>query len=90
MTEKIIDELGEIKIEEEQATPAPIKIHLAFALRNLIQNIDVAETSILDNQNKLDRICSQLTDKQWSTLAITQIRIIATRNESAKIYLAKT
>lgn len=87
MSEKIITESGEIKIEEQQPTPEPVKVHLALALRQLIYNIDAAETSTLENQNKLDRICSQLTDEQWAVLAITQIKIIATRNVSAADYL---
>ncbi len=87
MSETIITEDGEIKIEQQQPTPQPVKIQLAHALRQITNQIDMAESSMLDNQTKLDRICLQLTDEQWATLAETQIRIIAVRNTNAADYL---
>lgn len=90
MTETIITEDGEVKISQVQPTPEPIKTQLAHALRQIINQIDMAESSQNDNQSKLDRICSQLTDEQWAVLADTQVRIIAVRSDDAQEYLVRT
>lgn len=88
MNEKIIQENGQIKIEQTQETPAPVKTGLAQALRALTRRLDDTEALFNANQQQLDRICSQLTVEHWQTLAITQIQMIAIRNKDAADYLA--
>ena len=89
MTEETIEETptGDILVSQIQATPEPIKTDLALMLRRITQKMDTDEYNLNAGQMQLDRICSQLTDKQWLTLAETQIRIIAVRNEDAKNFI---
>ena len=89
MTEEIIEEFGEILISQTQEAPAPIKVNLALMLRGITQKMDSDEYNLSMGQTQLDRICSQLTDAQWSTLALTQIKIIAVRNTDAGEYLTR-
>jgi len=89
MTETIITENGEIKISQIQETPQPIKVGLAIMLRSITRKMDHDEDNLNAGQAQLDRICSQLTDEQWSTLADTQVKLIAVRNISAQSYLTR-
>jgi len=87
MTETIITEEGEIKIEQQAPTPEPIKISLTHGLKTILSNMTTAESNLIEWQKQLDRICSQLITDHWETLAITQIRLIAERNADAATYL---
>lgn len=88
MSETIINESGEIKIEQQPPTPEPTTVGLAHGLKQLITSMNNADLTLVNNQTQLDRICAQLTNEHWETLAIAQIRIIAERNADAAAYLA--
>ena len=88
MSDKIITEFGQIKIEQQQATPAPIKVGLAQALKQITSQMDREEESFNVNQTRLDIICSQLLPEQWAILSDTQIQTIAVRSDDATNYLA--
>ena len=87
MSETIITEEGEIKIEQQPATPKPVKVGLAQGLKTLITSMDNAEQNLVNNTIQLNRICALLTAEHWEALAITQIRLIAERNADAAAYL---
>jgi len=89
MSENIILENGEIKVSQIQETPQPVKVGLAIMLRSITRKMDQDEDNLNVGQAQLDRICVQLTDEQWATLADTQIQIIAVRNISAQSYLTR-
>ena len=87
MSETIIIENGEVKVEQQQPAPAPVKTNLAHALKQIVDALDRTEQQIPKLQAQLDRICSQLTVEHWETLVITQIRLIAVRSTDAQNYL---
>ena len=87
MSETIVTEDGQIKIQQQQATPLPIKTGLANGLRQLTTQIDKLSSDLVDTKKQLDRVCDQLLPEHWETLVLTQIKIIAVLNTDAADYL---